>query len=284
MVGVSDLGPPPVDRGKVGILWVVQSIAAIFVVAVAFATLFVPFSPISTKVDPATLPPGTGYVVVFNSTGPAAYLHCPSMSAWLGGDRPEICSDPVHSMTVSVTFAGVGTIVAVACFVLVRRARRREKYRATEWVRPVEPVLEFRNSGMPGVFWLALVLVGGLTTLLAVGTVTTMASGGRTSFFGVAFYGAILFQIAWVNGVRRAYRVRVDGTSIRWTAPLRSVAVPLDTISAAVVPDQGTFVNPEGVGRIELADGRTLSVTLPDAYGRWRFATFCDTLRERHSG
>jgi len=60
----------------------------------------------------------------------------------------------------------------------------------------------------------------------------------------------------------------------------RATSAGVDTISAAVMPDQGTFANPEGVGRIELADGRTLSVTLPDAYGRWRFATFCDTLRD----
>lgn len=263
------------DRGRVGIYWVLQTIAALFALALVFATLFVPFAPISWQIDPARVPAGVGYTVIYNTTRPAAYIHCPSMTAWLGGERPGHCHEAVHSMTVSVALAGAGALVAIVAFVFLRRARLREKYRARDWVTPTEPVLEYRQSGMPGVFWLAFALVGALTALLTAGAVTTLASGASTGLGGVGFYGAILIDIVWVHGFRRAYGTSLDGAELHWTTPLRSQVLPLATVAEVRVP--GT----EGVGEIETHQGQVLRVNLPDAYRSWQFRLFCDTLRDR---
>ena len=52
---VDEVGPPPEDKGLVMILWVVQLVAAAFVVALGFASVALPLSRISVQVDPATL-------------------------------------------------------------------------------------------------------------------------------------------------------------------------------------------------------------------------------------
>jgi hypothetical protein len=86
-------GPPPVDRGRVFILWVLQGIAVAIFAALSLAIVIVPISENSWRVDPATVPAGVPYEVTITSMGPWTTIRCPALIGWHDSEQPAWCSD-----------------------------------------------------------------------------------------------------------------------------------------------------------------------------------------------
>lgn len=271
--------PPPVDCGRVLIYWVLEGLAAIFTVALLAVLVPLALSANSTQVDPATVPAGRPYVVITNSTGPAAYYTCPSVREWFSSDQDRFCADAMSAAVTGLVLAAVGAMATAFLFFWLRRLRLREKYRAATWTAPDHPPVEYRQSGMPTAFWLAFILVGLLELLMIAGTIIDLWAGKPLTIIGPLFFGLILYLIGWVHGLKRAYRVQLVDTTVVWTAPLRARRAPLAHVVGVEVPERGTMIEPERIGRIRLSDGGALDVNLPDDYRRWQFSGFAETLR-----
>lgn len=139
------------------ILWVVQVVAAGFVVALGFASVALPLSRISVQVDPATLPPGTTYVVIFSSTGPVSRVSCPP--PFSGEEAPSYCVDAVRGGRWWFLASVLGWAASVALFILVRRGRITVRDRRRAWsairIRP-RPSANLgcrRSGGCPSHPW-----------------------------------------------------------------------------------------------------------------------------------
>lgn len=269
---VDEVGPPPEDKGLVMILWVVQLVAAAFVVALGFASVALPLSRISVQVDPATLPPGTTYVVIFSSTGPVSRVSCPP--PFSGEDAPSYCVDAVRGGRWWFVASVLGWAASVALFILVRRGRITVRDRRRAWERDPDPTPAFRQPRMPTIWWVSVASVGSLALLIDVGTIQGLLAGQPPNIGGGLFFTTIAAYIAVVHGWRRAHEVRLVGHAFTCRAPLRRWTVPVDDVEVVRIPEPGTFARPETVGRIERRSAGDVEVTLADEYARWRFRRF----------
>ena len=278
---MSAVDAPPVDRGKVFILWVVQALAALGVVVLVGVTWALISNPIVWRVDPTALRPGTEVTVTVSSVGDTAYVRCPSLfdDSRTGPEPP--CQDASSTTALQLVGTTVGAVMVALIFVGVRRSRIREKHRAEEWDRTEPAPREYHQSGMPAWFWAAFLGVGVVVAVGVAGTVVAVKNGRPASIAGLVFYSFMLYEIGWVQGVRRAYAVYIDERQLHWAAPLRTVSVPLGAVQRVVLPSQGTFREPAGKAVIDVAGREPLEVTLPDNYRRWQFRRFAETLRAR---
>jgi hypothetical protein len=82
---VKEIGPPPVDRGRIAIFWVLEVLAAMFVIFLVPLVFVLVLGPISWKFEPG---PGATSVpngVVVTERGSARYIQCPSLKDWATG-------------------------------------------------------------------------------------------------------------------------------------------------------------------------------------------------------
>jgi len=144
-----------------------------------------------------------------------------------------------------------------------------------------ERMVDYRERSMPGLYWIALALVGGFFyPLILVVTVMDALDGSTFNPLGAIFWGAVLFVVVRVYGTRQAYRLRIVDDSLEWRAPLRRRHVPLTALAAAKL-ERRRGLSGQWRGHITTTSGETFPVGVRDRRQARRFVGFCEAVRLR---
>jgi hypothetical protein len=134
-----------------------------------------------------------------------------------------------------------------------------------------------QQRAMPGLYWIAFVLVVGLALpVMLVLTVDGIVRGESFKPLGLVFWDTATYLVVWHYGWKKAYQLRIVEDALEWRAPLRRRCIPLTELARANVEKSG-FLG-EWQAHLSTTSDDVLAVAVRDYRQADQFAALCEMI------